>query len=104
MTVVKITPEEMESLGNRLSGDPAVAKLYELIKKEAEEIGGDTLRAWQLHLGKIWGRPYVMTLDEVASRLRMPVSRVTGLIQEVQDVVRPKWLATPEYKASRFAR
>ncbi len=103
MAIVRITPDEMQDLGGRLSADPAVAKLYELIKEQAEEKGGNTLAVWQLHLGKVWGRPYVMSLDEVARRLDLPVSAVSQLVQEVRDTVQPKWLASEEYKGSRFA-
>jgi len=103
MAIVKITPEEMHELGGRLSADPAVAKLYELIKGEAEKQGGSVLAVWRLHLGKLWGNPYVMSPDEVARRLDLPVSEVSRRIDDVRQIVQPKWLASDEYKTSHFA-
>jgi hypothetical protein len=101
--VVRITPAEIEELAGRLSTDPAVAKLYELTKEHVEREGGLTLAVYKLHLARLWGEPFVMTSDEVARRLQLPVSRVTEIMTEVQNAVRPMWLATPEYRSSRFA-
>lgn len=103
MTVVRQTPEEFAELAGRLSADPAVNRLYELTKAHAEKAGGETLAVWQLHMGRLWGRPYVMTVDEVARRLSLPVSLVTERVNEVNRAVRPKWFATREYKESQFA-
>jgi len=104
MAVVKLDPEEMKALDGRLSADPAVAKLYALLKAEAERRGGKTLAVWKLHMGKLWGVPVVMTSDEVAKRLRMPVSTVAKHINSVTDAVRNDWKATREYQASDFAK
>jgi hypothetical protein len=103
MPVVHIDPAELAALGGKLSDDPAVAKLYELLKGEAEGRGGATLAVWKLHMARLWGEPLIMTSDEVAKRLRLPVSDVAAMIAETKGAVREDWMATPEYRASRFA-
>jgi hypothetical protein len=102
MPVVRISDDEARERGSRLSTDPAVAKLYALIKREAERRGGDTLQVWQLHMGKIWDRPYVMTPDAVAEKLDLPLSTVNGAIDGVRAAVRSEWMASEEYKRSQF--
>jgi hypothetical protein len=102
MPIIKITDEEMKERGGRLSSDPAVAKLYALIKAEAERRGGKTLDIWQLHMGKIWNRPYIMSSDSVAEKLGLPLSVVDTAINDVRAAVRSEWMASEEYKRSKF--
>jgi hypothetical protein len=101
--VVRITAEEIEERRGNLSTDPAVAKLYDLTKEHVEREGGVALAVFKLYLAKVWGEPFIMTPDEVARRLGLPVSQVTAIIKEVQNAVRPEWLATPAYRSSHFA-
>jgi hypothetical protein len=98
-------PAELAALRGRLSDDPAVAKLYELLKAEAEaeRRGGMTLAVWKLHMAQLWGEPLVMTSDEVAKRVGVPISRVVAIISETKAAVRESWMASAEYRASRFA-
>jgi hypothetical protein len=103
MAVVRMDPAEFAALGGRLSDDPAVAKLYELLKAEAERRGGMTLAVWKLHMARLWGEPLVMTSDEVAKRLGAPVSRVVAIISETKAAVRESWMASAEYRSSQFA-
>ncbi len=103
MPVVHMNEAELAALGGRLSEDPAVDKLYRLIKERAEREGGTTLAVWRLHMARLWGEPLMMTSDEVASRLKLPVSVVEGAITSVRKAAREQWLATEEYRNSQFA-
>jgi hypothetical protein len=103
MPVVRMDADELAALGGRLSSDPAVDQLYELLKAEAERRGGATLAVWKLHMARLWGEPLVMSADEVAKRLSLPVSEVAAIVADVQRAVRDDWMATAAYRESRFA-
>lgn len=100
--MIRLDSADLAALGGRLSRDPAVAKLYELLKAEAERRGGVTLAVWKLHMARLWGEPLIMTSDEVAQRLNLPVSRVTAIITDTKDAVRDSWMASEEYRSSHF--
>jgi hypothetical protein len=83
--------------------DPAIAKLYELIVKRANEKGGVALAVWRLHMGQIFGEPIMMTPDEVAKRLKLPVSDVTRIVRDIDADARAEWRRSDEYRKSRYA-
>src|SRR3954454_8933723 len=103
MTVVNLSPAEMKGFEASAAANPGIAKLYELIREHATQKGGIVLDVWRLHLGRIFGEPIMMTPDEVAKRLSLPLSTVTGIIEGTRKAVRPEWLASAEFRASPFA-
>jgi hypothetical protein len=54
-------------------------------------------------MARLWGEPLVMSADEVAKRLSLPVSEVAAIVADVQRAVRDDWMATAAYRESRFA-
>jgi hypothetical protein len=90
----------MEGFAQAEAADPAIAKLYELIVAHATAKGGRTLEVWRLSMGRLFGDPVMMTTDEVAARLDLPVSEVTRVIEETNAAVRPLWTASQEFKRS----
>jgi len=104
MTIVHHTPEDMKAWRKSWAQDPAIAKLYELTVRRATEQGGLTLKVWKLHMGQIFGEPVMMSSDEVARRLKLPLSDVMRVIEDTNAHVVPAWKATPEYRASHYAR
>jgi len=100
MTVVHHTPQDMAAWRASWEKNSAIAKLYELIVDYATQRGGLVLGVWKLHMGQIFGEPIMMTADEVAERLKLPLSDVTKIIDDTNAHVRPKWKATREYQSS----
>lgn len=103
MTVVHHTPQDMAAWRASWDRDPAIAKLYEFIVDYATQRGGLVLAVWKLHMGQIFGEPVMMTPDEVAKRLKLPLSDVTKIIADTDAFVRPRWKGTREYQSSQFA-
>jgi hypothetical protein len=104
VTIVHHTPEDMKAWRDSWAEDPGIAKLYELTRRHAIEQGGLTLAVWKLHMGQIFGEPIMMTADDVAGRLELPVSAVVKIIDDTNAQVVPQWKETPEYRASRYAK
>ena len=67
---------------DRSRRDPRALAADDDVRAYAEKQGGLTLAYWRLALGRIWGEPYMMTMDEVAKRLGRPVSELQGLVDE----------------------
>ncbi len=104
MTVVNLNPRQMQDFDDSRARMPAMAKLYEFEAAAARQQGGFVLEVWELHQGQLFGKPWMMTLDEVAKRLSVPVSRVADAVNTVDGEAVPRWKATPEYRASEFAQ
>lgn len=104
MAVVYVSLSEEELVGFAASEarDPAIAKLYEFEREFAETRGGRILDVWTLHQGRIFGLPWMMTLDEVAKRLGITDEEVNAAVAELRASVGPLWEASPEYKASPY--
>lgn len=81
MGVAHLGPDEMAYFADPSQRYPQAVRADEQIRDYAERTGGLTLEYWQLALGRIWGQPYMMTTDEVAKRLRRPISE----LQRIED-------------------
>jgi hypothetical protein len=103
MPVVHLSPQEMESFADSARQDPAVAKLQEITVDYATSKGGLVLEFWRLHMGRFFGVPIMMGIDDAAGRLDQPVSTIRRLHRESQEEISKLWMATPEYRASEFA-
>jgi NADH:ubiquinone oxidoreductase subunit E len=84
--------------------DPAIAKLKEITVRHATEAGGLTLAIWRLAQGQFFGEPMLMSLDEVAKQLEMPLSEVRRIVTETDERIRAEWRRTSEYRGSRYDR
>lgn len=104
MVVTHLSDEELDAFKASARDNPAVAKLNELEIAHVTEVGGIALDVWRLYQGVIFGDPIMMSADEVASRLELPVSEVEGIIEDVNAAVRPAWRETPEWKDSPFEK
>lgn len=80
MGVANLDEETMGFFRNRSPEDPAVIK-DAWLKDYAERVGGNTLRYYQLALGRIWDVPIMMTDDEAAKRLNLSAAEV----QQIED-------------------
>ncbi len=81
MGIVNLSAEEMESFRNRSPDEPSVLA-DQKIRAYAERTGGLTFEYWRLAMGRIWGDPYMMTVEEVAKRLNRPVADLKAVIEE----------------------
>lgn len=99
---VSLSEEELRGFAESEAKDPAIAKLYSLEREFAETRGGRILDVWKLSHGRIFGLPWMMTLDEVARRLGITEEEANAAAAEVTHAVIPLWHATPEYRASRY--
>ena len=99
---VSLSEEELRGFAESEARDPAIAKLYLLEREFAEMRGGRILDVWKLFQGRIFGLPWMMTLDEVAKRLGITDEEANAAAAEVTETVVPLWHATPEYKASPY--
>lgn len=99
---VSLSEEELRGFAASEARDPAIAKLYELEREIAEIRGGRILDVWRLYHGRIFGLPWMMTLDEVAQRLGITDEEVNAAAAELHTAVDPLWKASPEYKASPY--
>jgi hypothetical protein len=101
MTVVRFTGQEMEHWREADKKTPRTRKLFELAKAHAEQEGGQTLELWKYHMGRLWGIPVMMTVDDAAQRMNISVSRAQQIYDNSIEAVRPEWEASPEYRISR---
>ena len=99
---VSLSEEELRGFAASEARDPAIAKLYELEREFAETRGGRVLDVWRLYQGRIFGLPWMMTLDEVAKRLGIADAEVNAAAAELRAAVGPLWYASAEYKASPY--
>lgn len=84
MGVAHLDQEAMDFFKNRSPEDPAVIADAR-IKEYAEQAGGLTLQYWKLKLGRIWGDPIMMTDDEVAKRLNLPIADLRKVSDETME-------------------
>ena len=101
MTVVRFTEQEMENWREADAQTPRARKLFELARAHAEQEGGQTLELWKYHLGRLWGIPVMMTIDDAAQRMNISVSRAQQIYDNSIEAIRPEWEASPEYQISR---
>jgi hypothetical protein len=101
MTVVRFTEQEMESWPEADRRTPRTRKLYELAKAHAEQEGGQTLELWKYHMGRLWGIPIMMTIDDAARRMNIPVSLAQQIYDNSIEAIRPTWEASPEFHIFR---
>jgi hypothetical protein len=104
MTVVRLSSQDLNEFAKAREADPAIAKLQDLKVARAKELGGLTLQIYRLHQGLLFGEPIMMTLDEVASRLNLPVSAIADHVMKVDDPALREWVQTSEHKASQYAQ
>jgi len=100
MTVVRFTKQEMAKWREADSRTPRARKLFELAKAYAEQEDGQTLELWKHHLGRLWGIPVMMTIDEAAQRMKIPESQAQQIYDDSIAAIRPEWEASPEYHIS----
>lgn len=81
MGVVHLGEDEMAMFRHRRADDPAVIADH-MIKSYAEKHGGLTLAYWKLAMGRDWGDPIMMTDDEAAARLDVPLGDVDAIFDE----------------------
>jgi hypothetical protein len=98
MTVMDLSKDELKELSKARKQYPALGKHQELTVQYAEEQGGLTLAFWRLFQGDLFGEPVMMTTDECAKRLNVPVSTLETIYQETRRWVDPRWKASPEYQ------
>jgi hypothetical protein len=84
MTVVTLSKSDLQAFEESLKQNPELAELQRLTVQYAEERGGLTLAFWRLHQGQMFGEPVMMTTDECAKRLRVPVSALSAIYEETQ--------------------
>lgn len=101
MTVVRFTEEEMSNWREADRRTPRTRKLFELAKAHAEQEGGQTLELWKNHMGRLWGIPIMMTIDDAAQRMNIPVSRAQQIYDDSIEAIRPEWEASPEFHVFR---
>lgn len=100
MGVAHLSPDEMAYFSDPTRRYPPALEADQRLREYAEHVGGLTLRYWQLALGRVWGQPYMMTTDEAASRLGLPISelqliedetnRALGWVTDGPDSVRAR--------------
>jgi hypothetical protein len=52
-------------------------------------------------MGRLWGIPIMMTIDDAAQRMNISVSRAQKIYENSIEAIRPEWEASPEYRISR---
>lgn len=82
MTIAHLDEDDMAYFLDDARRDPRALAADRQVRAYAEERGGLTLAYWRLALGRIWGEPYMMTIDEVAKRLKRPVSELQVVVDE----------------------
>ena len=97
MTVVRFTEQEMEGWREAHRKTPRTRKLYDLAMAHAEREGGQTLELWKNHMGRLWGIPIMMTIDDAARQMNLPMSRAQKIYDHTIEAIRPEWEASPEY-------
>jgi hypothetical protein len=100
MTVARFTEQEMENWREADRKTPRTRKLFDLAKTHAEQEGGQTLELWKLHMGRLWGIPIMMTIDDAAQRMNISVSRAQQIYENSIEAIRPEWESSPEYRVS----
>jgi len=98
LTIVRLTDHEMAAFRAADERNPGVARLYELIVEHAKDEGGVVERLWRLHMGRLFGAPLMMTLDDCARELDLSRSDVEHIFQRSRRVVLARWEQTPEYR------
>ena len=101
MTVVRFTEQEMENWREADRKTPRTRKLFDLAKAHAEQEGGQTLELWKYHMGRLWGIPVMMTIDDAAQRMNISVPRAQQIYDNSIEEIRPEWEASSEYHISR---
>jgi hypothetical protein len=46
-------------------------------------------------MGRLWGIPIMMTIDDAAQRMNISVSRAQQIYDDSIEVIRPEWEASP---------
>jgi hypothetical protein len=52
-------------------------------------------------MGRLWGIPVMMTIDDAAERMHISVARAQQIYDTSIAAIRPEWEASPEYRISR---
>jgi hypothetical protein len=87
MGIAHLDPEEMAYFTDPSRRYPPAVRADEQLRGYAERVGGLTLEYWQLALGRVWGRPYMMTTDEVAKLLDRPLSELERIEEETNQAL-----------------
>lgn len=103
-TVIQHTPKEIRQWQKELDKRPASKKWSELMVAYARAQGGLTLEYWRLSSGPDFGEPQMMSSDEIASRLDVPVSDLHLIYRATMEAIVPVWHASPEYQEREKAK
>lgn len=102
MTIVRLSESEMRGFEQSAEEDPAIKRLNQLTVEYAQKQGGITLEFWKLHMGRLFGLPWMMTVDECAKRLRLPISQLKSIAIESEYAIAKRWEASAEYQRSEW--
>lgn len=102
MPVVRLSPPEMVAFASE-GRDPAIRKLEEITARYVTQQGGLLERIWRLHQGYIFGEPIMMTTDEIAKQLKLPLSEITAILAPADQAIHAQWRQTDEFRDSHFA-
>lgn len=98
---MRMSPTQIASLDEALKRRPSAQKKRELIVQRARAEGGLTLTFWKLFKGPWFGEPTMLSLEECATELKIPVSELIKLGDRTMDSIRTELENSPEWKASR---
>lgn len=98
MPIVNLTPEDMTAFRASRQKHPWAKKRDDITLEVVNNKGGQTLEIWMLLDGRIFGHPWLMTSDEVARRLNLPLSEVITIAETAGQEIHDTWTATPEFK------
>ncbi len=99
---VRLSDADMRGFAESEKADPAIAKFYALQRELAEQRGGLVLELWKLLQGRIFGLPWMMSLDEAAARLGIAEQEADNLAADFSQAAMNAWAATPEYQRSPY--
>ncbi len=102
MVCVRLSDAEMRGFAESEKADLAIAKFYALQRELAEQRGGLVLELWKLLQGRIFGLPWMMSLDEAAARLGLAEQEADGLAADFSQATMDAWAATTEYQRSPY--
>ena len=91
-----LTREQLAEFEAEFARRPDRQRWRELVVEEATRRGGLTLAFWRRFRGVYWGEPAFMSLEECSKELRVPVSDLTELGDDVLKTVRRRWMASQE--------
>lgn len=98
MTVISFDAEGMRKYRASRAKHRWVRTREEITLRVVHQRGGRTLEVFKLLDGRLFGAPWLMTSDEVARRLNLPVSEVIKVAESAYRVIWDEYRRLPEYK------